>query len=416
MSDEELLDFCTGTLQVLHLGMSEVYVEKLKMNHGEENSESQHLTPAILDRKNRIRHALIIYLAIAVSKLPARSQFWQKQQKPWLQTSSDIFKRNLQNLEAFDEEILNKTHNLQDLFWKEFLFLDAIEKGKRGLRFWEWDEPGPDDHRLSRKATQNVLKWPLSVRSELLRAVEECEYLLKPMLRKIKDKVKSVDGTIIQNTLAQEDQSQASASIQDISEAVEATEKHEQAVQQELREILRKRPRFEEIDSESRSAGEILSRAKTIIDDTLQKLVTLYVEISHFIQIRGIIEIQRRADLLPSLNSADEEFSQRIFADIREDFFSYLKALRRSSSFPEHDALTPEETILQQRLKKKVDSIIKLTQKEKYKWLRIFLGHWIIKGAVEQGIKYPVLHDLVKEFFDFFDIINELGEMIHVRP
>jgi hypothetical protein len=253
------------------------------------------LTPALLDRKNRIRHALIIYLAIAVSKLPAGSRFWQKQQKPWLPTSSDIFKRNLQSLEAFDEEFLNTTHKLKDLYLKEFLFLDAIEKGKRGLRFWESDEPGPDDHRLSRKAMQNVLKWPPSVRSELERAVEECEYLLKPALREIKDKVKSVDGTIIQNTLAQEDQSQASASIQDISEAVEATEKRGQVVQQELREILGKRPRFEEIDSESRSAGEILSRAKTMIGDTLQKLVKHYDEISHYIEIRDIIEIQRRA-------------------------------------------------------------------------------------------------------------------------
>jgi hypothetical protein len=78
--------------------------------------------------------------------------------------------------------------------------------------------------------------------------------------------------------------------------------------------------------------------------------------------------------------------------------------------------LTPEETILQQRLKKKLDSIIKLTQKEKYKWLRVYLGLLIIKDALEQGIKYPVLHDLVKEFFDFFDIIDELGKMIHVRP
>ncbi|KAN0112201.1 hypothetical protein V8E51_005152 [Hyaloscypha variabilis] len=414
MSDEERLDFCTGTLQVLHLGMSEVYAEKLKRNHGEENSESQHLTPAILDRKNRIRHALIIYLAIAVSKLPAGSRFWQEQQKPWLPTSSDIFKRNLQSLEAFDEEVLHTTHKLHGHFVKEFLFLDAIEKGKRGLCFWESDEPGPDDHRLSRKAMQNVLKWPLSVRSELQRAVEEFEYLLKPALREIKDRVKSVAGTIIQNTLAQGDQSQASASIQDISEAVEATEKHGQAVRQELREILEKRPRFEEIDSESRSAGEILSRAKTIIDDTLQKLVTLYDKISDYIDIRNIIEIQRGADLLPSLNSADEEFSQRIFADIREDFFSY-KALHRSSSFPEHDALTPEETILQQRLKKKLDSIVKLTQKEKYQWLRVYLGHLIIKGAVEEGIKYPVLHDLVKEFFDFFDIIDELEKGIYIR-
>ena len=40
MSKEELLDFCTGTLQVLHLGMSEVYVEKLKMNHVSENQHN----------------------------------------------------------------------------------------------------------------------------------------------------------------------------------------------------------------------------------------------------------------------------------------------------------------------------------------------------------------------------------------
>jgi len=253
------------------------------------------LTPALLDRKNRIRHALIIYLAIAVSKLPAGSRFWQEQQKTWLPTSSDIFKRNLQSLEAFDEEVLNTTNKLREVFVKEFLSLDAIEKGKRGHRFWESDEPGPDDHRLSRKAMQNILKWPLSVRSELQRAVEEFEYLLKPLLREIKDKVKSVDGTIIQNTLAQEDQSQAPAIFQVISDAVEATEKHRQAVQQELCEILEKRPRFEEIDSESRSAGEFLSRAKTIIDDTLEKLVTLYGEISDYIEIRDIIGIQRRA-------------------------------------------------------------------------------------------------------------------------
>lgn len=37
MSEDELLDFCKGALQVLHLGMAEVLLEDLQMNHVSEN-------------------------------------------------------------------------------------------------------------------------------------------------------------------------------------------------------------------------------------------------------------------------------------------------------------------------------------------------------------------------------------------
>jgi len=70
--------------------------------------------------------------------------------------------------------------------------------------------------------------------------------------------------------------------------------------------------------------------------------------------------------------------------------------------------LTPEETTLQQKLKKKLDSIILLFQKEKCKWLRVHLGHLIITGAVERDIEYPVLHDFVKEFLDFFGSMDDV--------
>jgi hypothetical protein len=70
--------------------------------------------------------------------------------------------------------------------------------------------------------------------------------------------------------------------------------------------------------------------------------------------------------------------------------------------------LTPEETILQQRLKKKLDGITLLVQKEKYKWLRVHLGHLIITDAVDQGIEYPVLGDFVKEFLDFFGSMDDV--------
>jgi hypothetical protein len=170
----------------------------------------------------------------------------------------------------------------------------AVEKGKRGLRYWDLTEPEPDDHTLSRKAMQNVLKGPSGLRSELQRAVEKFEYLVKPILGEIKDMVKSVDVQIIQSTLAEEDQSQAST-IKDLSEAMEATEKHVQTVQQELREILERRPRFEEIDSEFQSAGELLRRANTIFDDMLLKLKSLHGVIAEGLEIREIIEIQRRA-------------------------------------------------------------------------------------------------------------------------
>jgi len=48
-------------------------------------------------------------------------------------TSSDIFKRNLEDLGSFDNEISNTAHKLGKILLKEFLFLDAVEKGKRGL-------------------------------------------------------------------------------------------------------------------------------------------------------------------------------------------------------------------------------------------------------------------------------------------
>ena len=43
MSEEELLDFCKGTLLVLHLGISEVLLEKLEMNHVSENQHNSML-------------------------------------------------------------------------------------------------------------------------------------------------------------------------------------------------------------------------------------------------------------------------------------------------------------------------------------------------------------------------------------
>lgn len=43
MSGEELLDFCTGTLHVLHYGMIEVYLKKLEMDRVSENQHNSAL-------------------------------------------------------------------------------------------------------------------------------------------------------------------------------------------------------------------------------------------------------------------------------------------------------------------------------------------------------------------------------------
>ena len=43
MPDEELLDFCKGTLQVLQLGMAELYSKKPEMNHVSENQHNSML-------------------------------------------------------------------------------------------------------------------------------------------------------------------------------------------------------------------------------------------------------------------------------------------------------------------------------------------------------------------------------------
>jgi hypothetical protein len=70
--------------------------------------------------------------------------------------------------------------------------------------------------------------------------------------------------------------------------------------------------------------------------------------------------------------------------------------------------LTPGETILHQRLKKKLDNIILLIQKEKFKWLHVLLGHLIVTDALDKGIKYPVLREFVKEFLDFFGDMDDV--------
>jgi hypothetical protein len=70
--------------------------------------------------------------------------------------------------------------------------------------------------------------------------------------------------------------------------------------------------------------------------------------------------------------------------------------------------LTSDETILQQRLKKKLDRITLLVQKEKFKWLRVRLGYLIVTEAVDQGIEYPVLRDFVEEFLDFFGSVEDV--------
>jgi hypothetical protein len=142
---------------------------------------------------------------------------------------------------------------------------------------------------------QNVLKGPLDLRSELQRAVETFEYLVKPIFRGIKDMAQlSVD-----NALTEEVQSQSSA-IKDFSENMEATQRHGQTVQQELREILEKRPRFEEVELEFQSAGELVRRANTIFNDMLLEFGWLHDEMVDDLQIREIIGIQRRAVSLRS--------------------------------------------------------------------------------------------------------------------
>jgi hypothetical protein len=259
----------------------------------EENSESRLATQVIHDRKDRIRRALIIYLAIAVGKLPAWSNFWQEQQKPWLPASSDIFKRSLESLEIFDKEASSAAHKFETLVFEEFAFLDALEKGKRGLP-WNPTEPGLDDQKLFSQAMRNVLTGPLDLRSKLQCAVEEFEYLLKPILRASENMLKPLGVKIVESTLGEENQSLAAA-IKDLLECIEAAEKKVQAVQQKLRETLEKRPRFEEIDSELQSAGKLLRYANTTFNTLGQGFVEIHNEIAEDLESRGVIETHRGA-------------------------------------------------------------------------------------------------------------------------
>jgi len=70
--------------------------------------------------------------------------------------------------------------------------------------------------------------------------------------------------------------------------------------------------------------------------------------------------------------------------------------------------LTQEETILQERLEKKLDSIELLAQKEKFKWLRVHLRHLILTDAIDQGIEYPIVGDFVRQFLDFFGGMDDV--------
>jgi hypothetical protein len=99
------------------------------------------LTQAIHGRKDRIRRAPIIYLAIAVEKLNPWSNFWQERQKPWLPTSSDIFKRSLESLETFDKEASSTSHKLERLVLQEFVYLDMVERAKEDF-LWIWMNQG----------------------------------------------------------------------------------------------------------------------------------------------------------------------------------------------------------------------------------------------------------------------------------
>jgi hypothetical protein len=156
------------------------------------------------------------------------------------------------------------------------------------------DEPGLDDQKLLNQAMRNVLRGPPSLRSELQRAVEDFEYLVKPILRGIEEMVKPLGIESAQSTLGEENQSQAS-DIKEFLENIETTEKDGQAVQQKLRETLEKWPRFEEIDSEFQSAGELLRHANTMFKNVALEFAVLHDLMAEEWNCRVVIETQRRA-------------------------------------------------------------------------------------------------------------------------
>jgi len=118
------------------------------------------------------------------------------------------------------------------------------------------------------------------------------------MFREIKDMAQ-----LMNNVPTKHDQSQSSAinkDLQDLSEIVEDERRRGQTIQQELREILEERPRFEEVELKFKSAGELTRRANNIFQGMLLEFEALHDEMANDLQIREIIEIQIRAVSLGS--------------------------------------------------------------------------------------------------------------------
>jgi hypothetical protein len=83
------------------------------------------------------------------------------------------------------------------------------------------------------------------------------------------------------------------------------------------------------------------------------------------------------------------------------------QVLGRLAFVEENVNLTPDEAILQQSLKK-LENITLLYQKEKFKWLRVRLGHLIVTEAVDHDVEYHILREFVNEFLDFFGSIEDV--------
>jgi hypothetical protein len=100
---------------------------------------------------------LIVYVSIAVDKVPAWSNFRQELKEDWFPFSSDILKHSLRSLESFDSHASEKAREFESRIMAEFFFLDMVEKGKGGLS-WNLSAPDSDDQQLLWKAAQKVLR------------------------------------------------------------------------------------------------------------------------------------------------------------------------------------------------------------------------------------------------------------------
>ena len=106
--------------------------------------------------------------------------------------------------------------------------------------------------------------------------------------------VKSWGVEVVRGTLGEKKKSEASV-IKDFLECIETIEKDGQAIQQKLRDKLTKRPRFEEIDAEVPSAGELLRLANITLSAMALQFRVIYDEMVGDFKSREVIETPRKA-------------------------------------------------------------------------------------------------------------------------